>query len=236
MCVAGIFLSAYINIIVCSVRGSLMFYNCFSSIASIIHIEKFNIKYYCIYTICVHSNNVAKKCVYVKSNHYIICQIGACFFAKMNLTKAWILWNCACEVFCYRIFKDTLMTMSEDWYEYSNMYAMIDKAILSHRCSKLIIGIYAMAVLLYSTASFNFHKSASDNNCRPLLIKMALPFGFCESPIYEIVLFVQFIHLMAVASAIGMLDALIVTLVSDPQYFIIPSYVFVNALCVNKCK
>jgi hypothetical protein len=104
--------------------------------------------------------------------------------------------------------------MSKDWYEYSNMHAMIDKAILSHHCSKLIIGIYATAVMLYSIATIDFRKQPISDDCRELLIKMELPFVFCESPIYEIVVLVQFVHLMAVASAIGMLDALIVTLVS----------------------
>jgi len=102
--------------------------------------------------------------------------------------------------------------MSNDWHKYSNMYAMIDKAVLAHRCSKLIISVYSIAVLLYSTASIL--NKQNDDDCRELLIKMELPFGFCESPIYEIVMFVQFIRLMAVASAIGMLDALLVTLVS----------------------
>ncbi|XP_036141371.1 uncharacterized protein LOC105831969 [Monomorium pharaonis] len=110
-----------------------------------------------------------------------------------------------------RIFNNILTAMSNDWHEYSGMYTMIDKAVLAHRCSKLTIGVYSTAVMLYSTASINFRKQ-SNNNCRELLIKMELPFEFCESPIYEIVAGVQFVHLMAVASAIGMLDALMVTL------------------------
>jgi len=117
------------------------------------------------------------------------------------------------EVLYCRIFNDILTAMSNDWSEYSSMYAMIDKAILAHRCSKLTVGVYLTAVLLYSTASINFRKY-TDEDCRELLIKMELPFEFCESPIYEIVACVQFVQLMAIASAIGMLDALIITLVS----------------------
>ncbi|XP_014473880.1 PREDICTED: odorant receptor 4-like [Dinoponera quadriceps] len=110
-----------------------------------------------------------------------------------------------------RVFIDILTTMSKDWREYSSMYAMIDKAVLSHRCSKLVIGIYATAVLLYSTASIDFRKNV-DSDCRELLIKMELPFVFCESPVYEIIMFMQFIHLLAVALTISVIDALIVTL------------------------
>lgn len=102
--------------------------------------------------------------------------------------------------------------MSKDWNKCSNMYAMIDKAVLSHRCSKMVISIYSTAVLLYSTASLGFVKKI--DNCRELLIKMELPFTFCESPVYEIVVFVQLVHLLLVSWAIGVLDALIVTLVS----------------------
>jgi len=119
----------------------------------------------------------------------------------------------SCEVLNCRIFKNILTAMSNDWHKYSNIYAMIDKAILAHRCSKLIISVYSIAVLLYSTASINLNKQSGDD-CRELLIKMELPFGFCESPIYEIVMFMQFVRLMAVASAIGILNALLVTLVS----------------------
>lgn len=118
-----------------------------------------------------------------------------------------------CEVLYCRIFNNILKTMSNDWYECSNKYAMIDKAILSHRCSKLVIGIYSTAVLFYSIATIDFRKPINDD-CRELLIKMELPFVFCDSPIYEIVACVQFVHLMAVAIGISMLDALIVTLVS----------------------
>ncbi|KAG5318774.1 OR4 protein, partial [Pseudoatta argentina] len=109
------------------------------------------------------------------------------------------------------LFIDILTAMSNDWSEYSNMYTMIDKAILAQRCSKVTIGVYSTAVLLYSTASINFRKQ-TNGSCRELLIKMELPFEFCNSPIYEIVECVQFVHLMAIASAIGMLDALMVTL------------------------
>lgn len=112
------------------------------------------------------------------------------------------------------MFNDILTAMSKDWREYPGMCAMVDKAVLSHRCSKLIIGIYSTAVLLYSTATINFRRDGDRDSQRELLIKMELPFVFCDSPIYEIVVCVQFVHLMAVASAIGMLDALIVTLVS----------------------
>lgn len=129
--------------------------------------------------------------------------------------QEYIFRECRSVLHC-RIFNDILTAMSNDWREYSNMYAMIDKAVLSHRCSKLIIGVYSTAVLLYSTV--NFHKQ-TDDDCRELLIKMELPFAFCESPIYETVTGVQFVQLMAVASAIGMLDALIVTLVSCDQHF-----------------
>lgn len=134
------------------------------------------------------------------------------FFTRCaNLDRcAWI--STRCEVLHCRIFIEILTAMSNDWQEYSNMYTMMDKAILAHRYSKFTIGVYSMAVLLYSTASLNFRKQTDD--CRELLIKMELPFAFCDSPIYEVVMCMQFVHLMAVASAIGMLDALLVTLVS----------------------
>lgn len=99
-----------------------------------------------------------------------------------------------------------------------NMHIMTNKANVSHRCSMLIIGVYSIAVVVYSSViielnNININAETGEKE-HQLLLKMKFPFVHEFSPIYEIVMFFQFIQLLSNASVIGMLDALIITLVS----------------------
>nr|XP_012219963.1 PREDICTED: odorant receptor 45b-like [Linepithema humile] len=95
---------------------------------------------------------------------------------------------------------------------------MTNKAILSRRCSMLIIGVYCMAVVVYISVIMEFNSIVSDElgkEGQQLFLKMKFPFVYEFSPVYEIVMFVQFVQLLGHALVIGMLDALIVTLSID---------------------
>ncbi|XP_012061479.1 PREDICTED: odorant receptor 13a-like [Atta cephalotes] len=83
---------------------------------------------------------------------------------------------------------------------------MNNVANLSHRFSNLIIGLHSMAVLFYGIGVI-----AAAN--RELFLKMELPFYSGMSPIYEVVMTTQFLHQMTAATVIGVLSALLVTLV-----------------------
>ncbi|XP_076171912.1 odorant receptor 13a-like [Ptiloglossa arizonensis] len=119
------------------------------------------------------------------------------------------------------LFKNILTAMAADWTNSSttklNINTMISKADLSNRCSQLIIGVYVLAVFAYSSVCIEtFRKVEADNfstKSRELLMKMEFPFASYKSPTYECVLFAQFLQLMFTASAIGMLDALIISLI-----------------------
>lgn len=110
--------------------------------------------------------------------------------------------------------------MSRDWRDCDavayDVRIMTDKANLSHRLSMLIIGMYSMAVAVYVSViiEFNIDSNKSGQGESQLFLKMELPFVYDFFPMHEIVMFVQFIQLLSNASVIGMLDALIVTLVS----------------------
>lgn len=110
--------------------------------------------------------------------------------------------------------------MSQDWRNCGttaiNVRIMTSKANLSHRCSLLIIGVYAMAVVVYVSVimEYNTIGKGSDKEENQLFLKMDFPFVYEFSPVYEIVMFVQFVQLLSNASVIGMLDAFIITLVS----------------------
>ncbi|XP_014483813.1 PREDICTED: odorant receptor 4-like [Dinoponera quadriceps] len=92
---------------------------------------------------------------------------------------------------------------------------------VSHRSSNLIIGLYSMSVFLYGTGVLvghtddpneveNEHLSVLE---RELFLKMELPFESNASPIYEVVMVVQFFHQLAAATIVGVLNALIVSLI-----------------------
>lgn len=79
----------------------------------------------------------------------------------------------------------------------------------------LIIAVYTMAVAVYVSVIMEFNHIHSDElEEQQLFLKMELPFDHDVYPIREIVLFIQFIQLLSNASVIGMLDAVIITLVS----------------------
>ncbi|XP_067206885.1 odorant receptor 13a-like isoform X2 [Linepithema humile] len=119
-----------------------------------------------------------------------------------------------------KLFNDILTSMSRDWHNCSaiafNVCTMTNKAILSRRCSMLIIGVYCMAVVVYISVIMEFNSIVSDElgkEGQQLFLKMKFPFVYEFSPVYEIVMFVQFVQLLGHALVIGMLDALIVTLI-----------------------
>lgn len=99
---------------------------------------------------------------------------------------------------------------------------------VSHRSSNLIIGLYSMSVLLYGTGVLVTHLDEPDESDelderaerqlatppRELFLKMELPFESNASPVYEVVMTVQFFHQLAAATIVGVLNALIVSLVS----------------------
>ncbi|XP_032669836.1 odorant receptor 4-like [Odontomachus brunneus] len=109
--------------------------------------------------------------------------------------------------------------MSRDWRNCGtvafNVRAMTNKAHLSRRFSLLIICVYSMAAVVYVSVIMEFNHIHSDelnNEEQQLFLKMEFPFDYDVSPIREIILFVQFAQLLSNASVIGMLDALIITL------------------------
>lgn len=126
---------------------------------------------------------------------------------------------CYITIFC-RLFKNMLMEMSQDWINSSkfNIDVMINKTELAYRYSKLIMGVYTIAVFSYAGVFLEIsHQNQDDEfniTSRQLLIKMDFPYAYYESPLYEYVFVLQFFQLLSNASAIAMLNALIITLVS----------------------
>lgn len=115
---------------------------------------------------------------------------------------------------------DIFATMAEDWNEFastrSKMQLMISKANLSHRFSKFSIGAYSLMLFLFGASNMIAQRSAGFEQPeeKQLIIKMKLPSECSVSPLYEIVMLVQFLLQFTSALVAGMLNAFIVTLVS----------------------
>lgn len=95
---------------------------------------------------------------------------------------------------------------------------MINVADVSRRCSSVMISINALAAFFLSIGEHLLHSlndvNRVDNNSRELPIKMEFPFDVSESPIFECFLIGQFLYELLLASIVGMVNALLVSLVS----------------------
>lgn len=113
--------------------------------------------------------------------------------------------------------------MDRDWSDgvQSDVSTMIRHADLSRQCSNIMITTNAMAVFFYTIGGPILRSiiDKSDRETRELPIKMEFPFNVDNSPIFEVVLVMQFFHDLSVACIIAMLNALLVTLVSF-DYFL----------------
>ncbi|XP_067206876.1 odorant receptor 10-like [Linepithema humile] len=122
-----------------------------------------------------------------------------------------------------RIFYGILMSIARDRSECTTDWAiclMTKTTYVSHRSSNLIIGLYSMSVILYGTGVLVARPDDPDDVDeqfeipeRELFLKMELPFESNTSPVYEIVMITQFFHQLAAATIVGVLNALIVSLI-----------------------
>lgn len=126
--------------------------------------------------------------------------------------------------FLRRIFYHILAMMAQDRNECVTEWAVCSMSRttdVSHRSSNLIIGLYSMSVFLYGTGVLVAHTDEPDEQlavpAKELFLKMELPFESNVSPTYELVMITQFFHQLAAATIVGVLNALIVSLVSEHE-------------------
>ncbi|XP_011631014.2 odorant receptor 82a-like isoform X3 [Pogonomyrmex barbatus] len=112
-----------------------------------------------------------------------------------------------------------LDTMDKDWSDgiavHSDISTMIRHANLSRQCSNVMITTNALAVFFYTIGGPILRSMIQKNEdtTRELPIKMEFPFNVDNSPIFELILILQFFHDLSVACIIAMLNALLITLV-----------------------
>lgn len=111
--------------------------------------------------------------------------------------------------------------MAADWKEAAicEIYTMTSKANLSRRFSNVIIGLHSAAAFSYGIGVLVSHTDdydadADETPVREFTLKLQLPFECNESPMYELVMCLEFLHQLASSAMTGVLNSLIITLVS----------------------
>jgi hypothetical protein len=111
--------------------------------------------------------------------------------------------------------------MAADWREAANseMDTMMNKANLSRRFSKVIVGLHSIAVVCFGIEVLVSHTDDYDADgmetpVRAFTLKLQRPLQFNESPLYEIVVCLEFLHQLASSAVTGVLNCLLITLVS----------------------
>jgi len=91
---------------------------------------------------------------------------------------------------------------------------MTRMAYISRRFSNFIIALYALSVFLYATGTLIKYKSNNQTDNRELILKMELPFEIKSTSVHIVVLVTQFVHQTSAASVVGVMNSLLITLVS----------------------
>jgi len=95
--------------------------------------------------------------------------------------------------------------------------AVTDQA---RRCTVVIMGIQFLAAFSLSIGAYAFRtiNNANSEVSREFPVKMQVSSVVLESPLFECILAVQIFYLLSLASVVGTINALLVTLVSTISY------------------
>lgn len=111
--------------------------------------------------------------------------------------------------------------MAADWKEaaINELHTMTSKANLSRRYSNVIIALHSAAAFSYGIGVLvsntdNYDADGIETPVREFTLKLQLPFECNESPRYELVMSLEFFHQLAASVMTGVLNSLIITLVS----------------------
>ncbi|XP_036141364.1 uncharacterized protein LOC118645085 [Monomorium pharaonis] len=123
------------------------------------------------------------------------------------------------KLFCLawnrRIFHNILAAMDRDWNEciINDSSIMMAVANQSRRSSIVLIGIHILAGFFLSIGIYMYRMMSSEIS-RDLPVKMQFSFNALESPVFECILALQMFYVMSLASVVGMINALLASLVS----------------------
>jgi len=122
-----------------------------------------------------------------------------------------------------RIFYNILAAIDRDWNDRvisdscSTMMAVTDQA---RHYSVVILGIQFLAAFFLSIGAYVFRtmNNVDSEVSREFPVKMQVSSVVLKSPLFECILAVQIFYLLSLASVVGTINALLVTLVSTICY------------------
>lgn len=136
-----------------------------------------------------------------------------------NASLRSLSWFWSMKIIC-RTFNRILTMMATDWEKCSSTkfskFAMTCNAKLSQRFANMMMVFYTTAVILYSSKILLKQTDVvkASNVSRSLILDMDLPFDTNRKFVYELVTIAQFLHLLLCSDANGLLNALLINLVS----------------------
>ncbi|XP_032669828.1 odorant receptor 13a-like [Odontomachus brunneus] len=117
-----------------------------------------------------------------------------------------------------RIFSNILVAMDDDWKDdcITDSYALVmtSKANLAHRCSNAMMSLNTLGTVFYFLGNYVSQRANSADEPREFPVQMQLPFNATNSPIFELIVLGQFLHMWETSVVIAMLNSLIFALVS----------------------
>lgn len=127
-----------------------------------------------------------------------------------------------------RLLNKMIARLVEDWKERDvcDEYTMTRMAYISRRFSNFIIALYALSVFLYATGTLLRYRSSNETDTRELLLKMELPFEIKSTWVHIAVFATQYVHQTSAASMVGVMNSLLITLVSLSLIFPINCQLF----------
>jgi len=120
----------------------------------------------------------------------------------------------------YSLLEKLIACMIEDWKKRddSEERMMTRMVYISRRFSNLIIVSNAIGSILHATGTVLRHKNDNQTDARELIVKMELPFKIESTSTYIAVLVIQLVHLTCAASIAGVINSLLINLVSPNDY------------------
>lgn len=126
--------------------------------------------------------------------------------------------------------------MDRDWNDcvISDSYSiMMTIANQSRRYSVVLIVIPILVGFFFSIGAYMFRTMNNADISRELPIKMEFPFAL-ESPLFECILAGQMFYMLSLAFTVGMINALLATLVSIQAFIINLKILFRDFRCKKK--
>lgn len=139
------------------------------------------------------------------------------------------------QIIRYSLLNKIITVMVDDWKEreVSDNYTMTRIAYISRRFSNFIIVSHAVSVFLYATGTLLRHRNDNQTDTRELILKMELPFAIESTSVYVAVLVTQFVHQTSAASMAGVMNSLLITLVSAS---LVKTSMFLKIIEKYKCN